>query len=444
VQIRWVMSLFALLAAPAGAQEPAGGAGASPAAEGEPPAAEPRRQPARRGQVEQITVTARKREESLQQTPVSVTAFTAEDLDRQSIDDISELTWQTPNFELRPTPVSKSQAAITMRGLEQIDAAPTLESPVGIYLDGIYMHPLTGALFHLLDIERIEVLKGPQGTLFGRNTTGGAVNVITRSPDGSLGATLQGTLGSFNQRDFKGAVSFPILGETLSARLTYLTLNHEPYRDDYFGSEDDQESEQINGGRVKLRWIPTENFDVVLGFDRFEDHGGVSSQQDIAVNTSDFIGGQLASFLHGPAGTNKFAQFGVTSIAGLLDDDPDKVGVDYPTKDRVTIYGYNATITWDLGQFTIKSISGYRKIGRSLRVDFDGFPVNIFHADGRLSSRNFNQEILVSGAAFGERLNWTTGGNYFTEDAYSDSFRRMAEDSIQFGFPAVGAPPAAS
>ena len=286
------------------------------AQEAEEAESEPAAQPPQ--QIEEIVVTARKREESLQRVPISITAFTADDLHNQSMEDMSELTWQTPNFELSNTPVSRTQAAMTMRGITVLDAAPTLESAVGIYLDGVYIHPLTTALFNFVDFERIEVLKGPQGTLFGRNTIGGAINLVTKKPDGQFGGVAKVTLGSYDRRDFNGALSFPILGEAVSARVAFLTTYHDHYSRDTFGRSDEQEDERINGGRASLRWVPSEDFEVVLAWDRLEDHSGVSSQKNIGVNRNDFIF-VLANELHGPGGTNELAQFGVTNLGDLLD-----------------------------------------------------------------------------------------------------------------------------
>ena len=177
------------------------------------------------GGLESITVTARKREEDLQTTPVSVTAITGDALEKQSAIDFQDIALQTPSLRWEPVPSVGGAATITMRGLQQTDILPTIDPSVGVYIDGIYTARTVGMNGHLLDLERVEALKGPQGTLYGKNTLGGALNILSRRPDGTFGGWGRVRLGSDDQRDFEGAVQFPILGETLSARIAVQSLH---------------------------------------------------------------------------------------------------------------------------------------------------------------------------------------------------------------------------
>ncbi|MGI9229036.1 MAG: TonB-dependent receptor plug domain-containing protein, partial [Gammaproteobacteria bacterium] len=147
--------------------------------------------------LEEITVTARKREESLQDTPISVTAFTGDMLEQQQIDDLDGVASSTPNleFDYSSTFSGANAGSVYMRGIGQIDFTLTTEPGVGIYLDGVYISQSIGSVLNLVDIDTVEVLRGPQGTLFGRNTIGGAINVRSKRPDDTLHGEVEVTTG---------------------------------------------------------------------------------------------------------------------------------------------------------------------------------------------------------------------------------------------------------
>ncbi|MCL2916023.1 TonB-dependent receptor [Shewanella corallii] len=169
--------------------------------------------------LEVITVTARKRVEPLQETPVAITAFTANGLDRKGIDDISGIAAFTPNLVYDThTPIggASSAAAVFIRGIGNTDFSLTTDPGVGTYVDGIYVSRSIGGVLDVLDVAGIEVLRGPQGTLFGRNTIGGAINITSRKPYDELAGHAQVTVGSFNRLDFRGSIDLPITSDLLS------------------------------------------------------------------------------------------------------------------------------------------------------------------------------------------------------------------------------------
>ncbi len=245
-----------------------------------------------RQEIEEIVVTARKREESLQSVPVSITAFTADEIQQQSIQSMYDLQWQMPNVTIDPDPVTTSALRITMRGMVQNDQAIELNMAVGVYVDGVYVARNSGALLNMVDLERAEVLRGPQGTLFGRNTTGGALNMISKKPDGSVGGFLKGTFGDYSRTDFDSALQFPILGEDgdiLAARLSYQAASRDGYMRARSGSGpfpcptrfhtscgssgEDMQEVQTNAYRVALRWNPSETVEVNFQHDYTREHG---------------------------------------------------------------------------------------------------------------------------------------------------------------------------
>ena len=163
--------------------------------------------------IEEIIVTAQKREESLQDTPVAVTAFTETAIEARGLDDISKIANFTPNLVFDTTsPISglSSGAIAFVRGIGNSDFSLTTDPGVGIYVDGVYMSRSAGGVLDVLDIERIEVLRGPQGTLFGRNTIGGAINITARKPGNELGGQVAVTAGNFERRDVRASVDVPI------------------------------------------------------------------------------------------------------------------------------------------------------------------------------------------------------------------------------------------
>src|SRR5690606_27641976 len=181
--------------------------------------------------LEEITVTARKREEGLQSTPISIAAFTADDFRARGISDISNLTHYAPNVTIDATaPLSGSSNAtsIFIRGVGQTDFVFTTDPGVGVYMDGVYLARSVGGLLGMMDVERVEVLRGPQGTLFGKNTIGGAVNVVTRKPVEDMEAEVEATYGRFDRLDLKGMVNIP-LTDTLFTRISAMSKDMDGY-----------------------------------------------------------------------------------------------------------------------------------------------------------------------------------------------------------------------
>jgi iron complex outermembrane receptor protein len=180
------------------------------------------------GNIEKVVVTARRREETLQDVPVSVTAFSADQLSRQSIPDVVALTATLPNTTLKASRATNSTLTAFIRGVGQADPLAGFESGVGIYLDDVYLARPQGAVADIYDVERIEVLRGPQGTLYGRNTIGGAVKYVTRRLAPQTDVRLKGTLGNYKERDAVLTAGTP-LGELLRVGTTLARFKHGGY-----------------------------------------------------------------------------------------------------------------------------------------------------------------------------------------------------------------------
>lgn len=368
--------------------------------------------------LEEVVVTARKREESLQETPIAVSAFSASDLEDRSLNNLMDVGSFAPNV-IMATGQGGSGGAnngqIYIRGIGQSDFLFTTDPGVGIYIDGVF-HPRTlGASMDLMDLERVEVLRGPQGTLFGKNTVGGAVNVVPAKPTGELGGYVEGTFGRFDRTDFKGSIDFPIAEDTLFAKAALSYKNRDGYMDrrdfttgatlDHSGSED-----QI-GGRIALRWLPSSDITVDLSADYSHwDQESVATQL-VQFDDAGAFGGVPTilwnALIGGPSGTPMSSAF----ISG----DPDVTFGTGPNVNELDAWGINATIEWDLGWATLKSITAYREMEAAFGRDGDGSPLPIVHTDNDQDQDQFTQEIQVSGTGFDGRLNWVAGFFYFDE-----------------------------
>ena len=239
------------------------------------------------GALEEIIVTAEFRQANVQDTPIAITAVNAEMLEARSQTNLAQITAQTPNVSLRPAGSSSGSALIAyIRGIGQSDFNPSVEPGVGIYVDDVYYSTITGNILDLLDLDRVEVLRGPQGTLAGRNAIGGAIKLFTRKPDGSDDATVQLTKGEFNRTEIKGAAGMTLVEDKLYMRIAGIAKSMDGYvtRLDYacthhlpppgqpgglptysqtagckLGEEGGQ---SYASGRLGLRWEASDNFTV--------------------------------------------------------------------------------------------------------------------------------------------------------------------------------------
>ena len=209
--------------------------------------------------LEEVVVTSQKREAALQDTPISITALTMQDLERYNLTDMAEVSRVVPNFKLNHGRDSTSQATVHVRGIGQSDE---LGDPgVGIYIDGIYLARQHAALFKLNDIERIEILRGPQGTLFGRNTIGGAVNVVTRQPSAETEFSAEVGVGSYDSLTGAAYGQVPVLEDRLFARLAVYGEKNSGFTENTFLDEE-LNNKDVLTGRFALRALPTENLEI--------------------------------------------------------------------------------------------------------------------------------------------------------------------------------------
>ena len=220
--------------------------------------------------LEEIVVTARKKSESIQDVPLAVTAIT-DQLREGSVRRLEDIQAFAPNLFINRTPGIASGAAITIRGVASLESDKSFEPSIGVVMDGMFLGTSSGVLLDNFDIERIEVLRGPQGTLFGKNTTGGILNVI-RTPVSlnKMGADLSLTAGDFGRQDVNGVVQIPIIEDTLGLKLFAAKVEHDGHVRNTTRNEDVGGDDKTNYGFTAL-WAPTDNFDLKVHYEIMED-----------------------------------------------------------------------------------------------------------------------------------------------------------------------------
>ena len=387
-------------------------------------------------QLDEIIVTATKRATGLQDTPIAITAVSAQKLEKQNVDNISEIATFTPNLTFDTTaPVSgvSSGAIVFIRGVGQTDFQLTTDPGVGTYVDGVYASRSVGGVLDVLDLERVEVLRGPQGTLFGRNTIGGAISLISKRPAAEFSGKGSVTVGSRDRLDLAGVVNIP-LSDTLRTRISASVRNQDGYVE---GQLDDRELGDINRDSIRAvaEWEPTDNFIATLALDAGQvneqnaasrlvgitlappgyptatdfifnrDTGGVD-----VVDRSNVPGPPTLTFLQdvGPDGPGAFV--GPQFLAGDLD----QTFATGPNGTELDSFGGSLTLEYKTDFADFKSITAYRDTSGQFARDADGSPFAVTHTDNfDYDHEQFSQELQATGET--GALKWVLGGYYFSE-----------------------------
>jgi len=238
-----------------------------------------------RDSLDTITVTARKREETIQDVPVAVTAFTADSLDKLNVEDLSDLDAQVPNLTIYAARGSSSTITAYIRGVGQSDPLWGVDPGVGLYLDDVYIARPQGALLDVFDVGRVEVLRGPQGTLYGKNTIGGAIKYVSKPLPEEFEGFASLTVGNYSQLDAKAAIGGPLFGHDsgIRARLSVASLNRDGFGENVVTRQPVSDKE-INALRFAIGAFSQDDFDVQFAFDWMDDQSGVRGAQMLASN----------------------------------------------------------------------------------------------------------------------------------------------------------------
>jgi iron complex outermembrane recepter protein len=219
--------------------------------------------PKERKGIEEITVTARRTEENIQATPVTVTAFDAEDLEENDIRSLEDIQQFVPNLQFDQAAGSSNASRIYLRGVGNGDTIITDDNGVGIYVDSVFLPRAAGTLLTVSDVERVEVLAGPQGTLYGKNTIGGLVNYITKKPQWEYEARGSVRVGTYGTFDTGGMFNVPVVDERAALRVSFATRSNDGYQKNSFRDQDTQDTRSLNG-RVQLRLQPADSLEILF------------------------------------------------------------------------------------------------------------------------------------------------------------------------------------
>jgi iron complex outermembrane receptor protein len=354
--------------------------------------------------LEEIVVTARRQSESLQRVPIAVSAFTADALNRAQASDLSGLQGAVPNLNIVQGRGSSSSANTFIRGIGQPDALVSFDPGVGIYVDDVFIARIQGALFDLYELERVEVLRGPQGTLYGKNTIGGAIKLITRKPTDEWTARIEATIGNYDRLDFKAGVSGPILGDKLMGSVSLLSASRDGYFRDTRNGQRYNDKDTV-AARVSLLARPSDRLEILLAADVNHERPSIAVGEQRSPLTLAFAPSVVV--YRPPAGAWDFS--GSVSV---------------PDINKLDSRSQTATLSWNASDaLTLKSITGYRSLNTNAFIDIDATPLVFGDVRVAVDQNQLSQEFQAL---------WDNGGAL--KGVAGFYYLRERIDQLQFSF----------
>lgn len=384
----------------------------------------PATQPQDQGQgLEDIVVTARKVAENQQTVPVAVTVQTGAALEQQSAVRIPDIARLTPGITFAPASSTATASQVTIRGQVQTDILATLDPSVGTYVDGFYWARAYGLNADLLDVQNAQVLRGPQGTLFGRNTTGGALLLQTNNPNfNGISGMVQGTYGRFNERVGTAVLNLPLIDQVIAVRGAF-TVNK---RDGFF--TDTTNGAKIGGrdsysARVKLLINPTSNLSLLFAGEIFHSNAltrpyqiqYIAPTSPANIEAGFEVYGLGASATRLGQGYTLFQNY-IASTQGT-----DTAALNEDPRSYANTNTFTGTATLDTFFGSIKFIGGYRKVKASANIDLDGSPYAIVRTAGQQDLESYSGELQFNGKAFNDFVDFASGLYAFQETGRDQS-----------------------
>ncbi|MEH6550853.1 MAG: TonB-dependent receptor [Pseudomonadales bacterium] len=354
--------------------------------------------------LEEVIVTAQKREQSLQETPISISAFDAGAIENQGIKDIGDVSQYTPNVQIAESPGGSTGATIAIRGSVTVNPVVTIDTNVGVYMDGVYIAKNVGGLFDVAELERIEILRGPQGTLYGKNTVGGAVNLVASKPSEEFGGNVRLGAGNYNYTDVYASIDTGTFGEKFKLNLAVSKRERDGFYDNVseFRLVDEFKKLDSLAARVAFQIDATDNFGIYYTYD---------------MNERD--------------NTPSMGQF---EISGLPTKRNDQGKSDGAYKDTSDSSGHALHLDYAINDtMTLKSITAYREMNFADVNDYDGgdYQGFLLHAGRDAEQKQLSQEFQLIGQ--GDSINYVVGLFYFDEEV--DVYNPLAQQIDQFFVP---------
>ena len=414
------------------------------------------------GPLETVIVTARKRAEDVQTVPISISAFTQKDLDRLDIKTIEDLRYSTPSVYIAPTTFRQDTLNVTIRGQRDFDSSSgqsvlSFDPAAAIYMDGVYLARPVGLTGSLFDIDTVAVLKGPQGTLVGRNSTGGALLYTTHEPDDTLGGYGKATFGDYSRSQLEGVLNVP-LTDNLFVRAAVQYSNQKGYIANYYydpvtGARNNQPGfgSRKLAGNFSLKYVIDDTFNILLRANLSTEHDTGSTYHDLGIVPGSGTRNGRAAICNIPGACTGFtdllgrriepyySSFTATTVGAPNPATPANYNSLINSVAREQTYGFwsteqavsnqdvghyqtvSATVNKSFGDIDVKWLSAYRwwdnrgtSISRGLPYDTADYEYIV------PSYKSYQSELTVNGKAFDGKLNWTTGLFFFQEDSPSD------------------------
>ena len=355
--------------------------------------------------VEEIVVTAQKRSENLQDVPIAITALTGETLQNQRVGNLLGLSGLAPGLQIK-TDDNAANPRIFIRGVGVNDFNPSTASAVGIYVDGVYVASPLAQLASFYDLQQVEVLRGPQGTLYGRNTTGGAINVITKKPTDTLEGDFAADYGRFNAINVQGGVGGPLVADKVAFRLSGLYVKDDGYTLNRLTGDHGNNADRW-ALRGQLRLTPNSNI-----------------TDDISLSYSESKGGSIWAYNRsllpqtagatGPDGLCKpgfYTSGQCTNVFGYANTSSNLYEGDYSFegKDLLKTYGASNTLNYDAGGMSLVSVTSYQRADRNDQEETDANPIPIITASYVARQTTVSQELRLQSNDKTSPLRWVAG-----------------------------------
>jgi iron complex outermembrane receptor protein len=419
--------------------------------------------------LEEVLVTARFKSESLQTAPIAITAITADQMEARGYTSIVDVAHSAPNVNLEQAGSGFGKSAfVSIRGVGQNDFKFTFEPGVAFYIDDVYFGTVFGSIFDLTDIGSVEILRGPQGTLFGKNTEGGAFRILNKKPTGDGSGYIEADYGSFHREKFKGAFDFALIPDKVFVRISAGSNRSDGYMNvlDFACAEPTlagklKPTTLLNGckigelggddvqvARAGVRFVATDRLEFNLSADLTDDHGQAAPSKLLAIalppnvtGTPGVPGTQIANVLANWSRAVTIPQFGLPLDQRFLTNSPfttyatftdPLTGFSAPLTSTVNSWGVAGTMDWDtpLEGVHVKSISAYRRYHGAFAEDTSGAPISGNLPINFVSHRQFSEELQVSGHALDNALDWTTGAYYLDSLDFNSGIVDQASNGL--------------
>ena len=347
--------------------------------------------------IEEITVTAQKREQNIQDVGIAMSAFSGEQMEQLGFSNAQQVTSMAPGVST-VQPNGEANYALAIRGVASSDFTTNVESPVAMYLDEVYISQMSGAGFMLFDMDRVEILRGPQGTLFGRNATGGLANFISEKPSEEFSGYIKGTIGDYDQYKVEGAVGGGVT-DTLALRFSGSYHENEGYINNRYTGEKLNNADD-SAYRLQALWSPTEDLSILLN----ARHGEQDIDTGFFENVTSLIPGKLTPSRYNPI------------LNGYRDHDGNVWAGDYDRTgfNELKTTGFTGTIKWAFKGMNLTSITDSSTVSRHYIEDSDASPIAFFSYFLNTSADQFSQELRLDGET--EKMQWVVGAYYLKLD----------------------------